>query len=551
MILLIKNKISDKIGVAERLFIIVSSAELGSIVKIFFSIILLTQVLLPRDLYAMQLGGCLKSKLAVNASMTKATLHIGADHRPKLDEQDWLISSHLNPGFYSYTLDIRRTVLPEGREYPSVIRLAPDTVIISLRKFMSSTSKDADRICEDVAVIADDQPAGQLPHAVIDGYVFVSNGRSMSAPHTLADKRISQIFVDYYVDSLKRSQKFYRSLLGAEKSDIVSVLFIINDVDDAGSGCRYAGSSLPGLLLIGLRSGCLKKEQDIPEDLLHFIAHEAFHQWNFVVESEGYDVDQKSMRLMLLEGGAELAADLFLSQHKSGHGHSIEYYVNAATESCIDDAAYLHRPVVDLISGGDSQLAYPCGEVYTFLRMMSLTSEPISAFGRLWKSILSAPGSDIIGPDASLEAKFLRSGVSLEVFAKLFYMKGYLLSVAKQPDRSQGFRVAVELVREISRNDCSGTYGLYTGGGRIVIDPSLKQCHNLLAGGKPIAVDGFGLYEVPLEARRAWLAACDAASSVRVTYDGAEPSNVTCISKPKDLYLPLHLSRISQGVGRD
>ncbi|WP_152624894.1 hypothetical protein [Xanthomonas sp. GPE 39] len=517
-----------------------------SVVRFILSLVLLAHLFFPVKLHAEQLDRCLKATLAVDAMMTKATLRIMADHRPTMAAKDWVIDASSDPGFYSYTLDIRHNILPEGREYPLVIRLSPDVAIISLRKLRDSTSKDKEHICEDVVLTSGDQSQDKSSHTVLEGYAFFKSGQPMEALPILADRRLPQNFVGHYTDSLRSSQKFYRSLLGVEKRNVVSVLFLIDNAVDVEQGCRYAGSSLPGLLLIGLRSGCLRKEQDFPEDLLHFIAHENFHQWNFVVDSAAYDRHQHAIRLMLLEGGAELAADLFLSQEKGKQGDKIVHYVSAATETCIDAAAHLKRPVVDLINDGQSGLAYPCGEVYTFLRMISLAREPFAAFRRLWKPILLAPGNDMMGSDGPLNKQFLKNNISQDAFAEIFSSVGYRLEAATQPDKSQRFRVAVELMREILHDDCRGSYGLYTGGSEIVIDPSSTRCQNLHPGGKPAAINDFNIYEAPLEARRIWLAACDASTSVRVSYYNFRSSDVRCTSEIKDFYVPLRLSRVSQ-----
>jgi len=76
----------------------------------------------------------------------------------------------------------------------------------------------------------------------------------------------------------------------------------------------------------------------------------------------------------------------------------------------------------------------------------------------------------------------------------------------------------------------------------------LTQCQHLRAGGKPLNVGGFDIYIAPLQARAAWLSACDAGGTVPVAYKDSdlEATSVACASKPKNMFTPLRLLRVPQ-----
>lgn len=494
---------------------------------------------------------CYDSSLEVDDAMRVATLRVIARKVPMLDLRQWQVSGPALPGEHVYSLDIGASVLPEGRQYPAVIRIAPTAVAVSLREMIHPQKSTFDKICEHVELRYDGR-SGQSSQNLLEGYAIFQQRLSGSGPLLLADERVPEELLIQYRMWLGRAQNFYRSVIGPEKQDVRSIVFLLDQEKSDQSGCRFSGSSLPGLLLIGIRGGCLSADVGIPEGLPHFIAHEAFHQWNQGVQQ----VQSLPMatRIMLLEGGAELAASAFVSSNRGSTSHGLQRGVAAAAESCLDQVEYKQRPLNELIGEGEHQLSYSCGMLYTFLRLLRAGSDPIAALGPFWRSILVQPTS--VRPDAEVafDNAFMAEPLRQKKVNELLAESGYALHAATGGlDRDQQFRIAVELLREVSRNDCHGSYGLLTGGGEILIDPEIVRCDSLTPGGRPVAVDGFNLREEVLSARSAWLSACTNEAQVRISYadSHAHPSVVRCSLPPKSLYTPYRLSRMQEGENHD
>jgi len=505
---------------------------------------LLLWVLLTAKAWAGK-GDCLASGLDVDTAMSKATLRVTARSTPNLNLQKWQASKRSRSEEQVYTLDISRSLLPEGREYPLIIRLAPSTVAINLQPLINPGDSQFDSLCGDIDLGTSQHPASS-PVTVLEGYAFFSDGRPIPAPTLLADQGVPQAFMSQYRDWLELAQKFYRRALGPAPQGVSSVIFLLEGGANTQQGCRFSGSSLPGLLLIGLRAGCLDTSKGFPNDLSHFIAHEAFHQWNQDVQM--MDSLTQERRIMLLEGGAEMAASLFLSETDGSKEQGITRDVGAAAESCIDRARYKKRPLNDLISEGDYQLAYSCGMVYTFINLIRIDSDPTVALGTFWKTTLNKSSSSRFSGSTDFNGTFGARTPVQNTIIELLAQNGYALrETTNSLSKDQQFRIAAELMREISRNDCQGNYGLFTGGGVLVLDPEVKTCGALRPGGKPVTVDGFDLGEHVLDARSAWISACRNGGTVRIDYSrsSAEPSIVSCQSPPRSLYTPFHLSRIT------
>lgn len=488
---------------------------------------------------------CLASGLEVDTAMSKATLRVTSRNTPKLNLQEWRASRRTRSDEHVYTLDISRSLLPEGRRYPLIIRLAPSTVAINLQPLINPDDPQFERLCGDIDPGASQHPASS-PVTVFEGYAFFSDGRPVPVPTMLADQGVPQVFRNQYQDWLEKAQKFYRRALGPERHSVSSVIFLLEQGANSQQGCHFSGSSLPGLLLIGLRAGCLDTSKGFPKDLSHFIAHEAFHQWNQDVQM--MDSLPQESRIMLLEGGAEMAASLFLSEVTGSKEQGIMRDVGAAAESCIDQAEYKKRPLNDLISGGEYQLAYSCGMVYTFLNLVRIDSDPAVALGTFWESTLQENSSPRFNERTDFNDAFGARSPVQSAMTELLAQNGYALrETISGLSKDQQFRIAAELMREVSRNDCQGSYGLFTGGGVIVLDPEVKTCSSLRPGGKPVAVDGFDLGEHVLDARSAWISACRNGGAVSIDYsdNSAKPSIVSCQSPPRSLYTPFHLSRIT------
>lgn len=527
---------------------VVECLDSPNAIRQVFCIALLARILLPGQSQAAEVAPCLKASLEVDAAMTTAKLRVAAERPPEFGSPDWKLSGVQQPGFFDYTLDIRRSVLPEGREYPLVVRMDPDRAAINLRQLSGPATKNADRICETVALTVAGGERNELQSTTFGGYAFFKNGLPTQVSSITSDDRIPHHFVDSYTDWFHRSRKFYRSALGGETREVNSVLFLV-DQDEEGqqSGCRYAGSALPGLLLIGLRPGCLTGRQEPPGDLRHFVAHETFHQWNYTISGVERDPTAQAFRLMLLEGGAELAAVLFNAQTKAAGDDVTERYLGAAAKGCVDAALGRQQSIVELVNS-NNEYAYSCGAVYAFLSMAPDGRKPLDALARFWKPVLVAPDKPIRSRVPFVDAAFTARISSLPTANELFSATGYQLVAAKELTKGERFQVAVELLREISRNDCQGSYGLFTGADEIVIDPNLTQCQHLRAGGKPLNVGGFDIYIAPLQARAAWLSACDAGGTVPVAYKDSdlEATSVACASKPKNMFTPLRLLRVPQ-----
>ncbi len=488
---------------------------------------------------------CLASGLEVDTAMSKATLRVTARSTPKLNLQEWQASKRSRSDEHVYTLDISRSLLPEGRKYPLIIRLAPSTVAINLQPLINPDDSQFERLCGDIDPETSQLPASS-PVTLFEGYAFFSDGRPIPVPTLLADQGVPQAFRSQYQDWLEKAQTFYRRALGPEPHSVSSVIFLLEQGANTQQGCRFSGSSLPGLLLIGLRAGCLDTSKGFPNDLSHFIAHEAFHQWNQDVQMME-SLPQES-RIMLLEGGAEMAASLFLSEVTGSKEQGITRDVGAAAESCIDQAEYKKRPLNDLISGGEYQLAYSCGMVYTFINLIRIDSDPAAALGAFWKSTLQDNSSSRFNGRTDFNEAFGARSPVQNAMIELLAQNGYALrETISGLSKDQQFRIAAELMREVSRNDCHGNYGLFTGGGVIVLDPEVKTCSSLRPGEKPVAVDGFDFREHVLEARSAWISACRNGGAVSIDYSdsSAKPSIVSCQSPPRSLYTPFHLSRIT------
>lgn len=494
---------------------------------------------------------CYDSSLEVDEAMRVATLRVIAPKVPMLDLRQWQVSGPALPGEHVYSVNIGTSVLPEGRQYPAVIRIAPTAVAISLRELIHPHEAKFEKLCERVEL----RYAGrsrQLSQDLLEGYAIFQQSFSGSVPLLLADEQVPEEFLIQYKIWLGRAQKFYRRAIGPERHDVRSIIFILDRDKSNQSGCRFSGSSLPGLLLIGLRRGCLSADGSIPGSLPHFIAHEAFHQWNQEVQQ----VQSLSMpaRMMLLEGGAEMAASVFVSSSSGSMAHDIQRSVAAAAESCLDQVEYKQRPLNELIREGESQLSYSCGMLYTFLRLLRTKPDPVAALGPFWRGILVQPTSVRPAEEVAFDNAFMAKPLLQKEVNDLLAESGYALHAATGGlDLNQQFRIAVELLREVSRNDCHGSYGLLTGGGEVLIDPEIVRCDSLTPGGRPVAVDGFNLGEEVLSARSAWLSACTNEAQVRIDYadSHAQSSVVRCLFPPKSLYTPYRLSRIQEGENHE
>lgn len=490
---------------------------------------------------------CLLGGLEVDMATSKATLRVASESVPMLDLQRWQASDFSRPGDYVFTLDISSTVLPKGREYPMVIKLGPQTVAINVRHLINSDGSKFDRLCSSLNL---GHPTGRKdpPVALLQGYALFVGGHAMPIANVQADQRVPQKVLKKYEGWLRRAQVFYRNALGPEKIDLHSMIFLVEGGADARKGCEFNGSSLPGLLLIGVREGCFSASARFAEELPRFIAHEAFHQWNQDIEKVRYLAPET--RMMLLEGGAQMAASLFLAEAGGREQRGTAHDVAAAAESCVDQAGGQRRSLKLLLAEGEHQLAYSCGMVYTFLRLVRINQDPAIALGPLWTYLLQSAVSSPAPGDVALNEVFGGEILLKDNLVEIFAQNGYMLH-AETGDLSRGqqFRVAVELMREVSRNDCRGKYGFFTGGGEVVIDPEIKGCRSLRVGGTPISVNGFNLRNQVMLARSAWLSACQSKGNVRVDYssDHAAPSMVSCRSPPAYLYSPLRLSPITYG----
>lgn len=488
---------------------------------------------------------CLASGLEVDTAMSKATLRVTSRGTPKLNLQEWQASKRSRSDKHVYTLDISRSLLPEGRKYPLIVKLAPSTVAINLQPLINPDDSQYEPLCGDIDLGTSQHPASSQV-TIFEGYVFFRDGRPIPVPTLLADQGVPQAFRSQYLDWLERAQKFYRGALGPEPHSVRSVIFLLDQGANTQQGCGFSGSSLPGLLLIGLRAGCLDPSKGFPIDLSHFIAHEAFHQWNQDVQM--MDSLPRESRIMLLEGGAEMAASLFLSEVTGSKEQGIMRDVGVAAESCLDQAEYKKRPLNDLISGGEYQLAYSCGMVYTFINLVRIDSDPAVALGKFWKGTLQDSSSSRLNVNTDFDEAFGARSPVQNAMIELLAQNGYALrETINGLSKDQQFRIAAELMREVSRNDCQGNYGLFTGGGVIVLDPKVKTCSSLRPGGKPVAVDGFDFREHALDARSAWISACHNGGAVSIDYSdsSAKPWIVSCQSPPRSLYTPFHLSRIT------
>ena len=370
---------------------------------------------------------------------------------------------------------------------------------------------------------------------------YLEAGRWDRLVATQTDSRVPKKLADAYLSIVDGARDFYESLLGKESHPVASVVFITDSQGDRSNGCDFSGSSLPGLLLIGLRSGCMDENVVISKGLLHFVAHETFHQWNFGVGDFARPSPDEAVRMMLLEGGAELAADFFLSKHDK---RPVENYLAPQLEDCLEGQASSEVSVSESIVKGDSSSAYTCGAVYVFLRSSSLSGDPLLGFQQLWKQLIAAPKMANVS-DAKIDRAFyersnFRQSLSLELSES-----NYELRNARGPNASQRFRIATDLMREVLRNDCNGRYGLYTGNGVLMIDPDLQGCRSIIRGKKPESIGGKDIYLDPLTAREAWLSSCKSQGTVDFRYsDDKAVSKVTCTSEPRgQAYVPLELIR--------
>ena len=104
---------------------------------------------------------------------------------------------------------------------------------------------------------------------------------------------------------------------------------------------------------------------------------------------------------------------------------------------------------------------------------------------------------------------------------------GIRLETDSEPGGQQALTVAVGVMRDVLRNDCQGSYGLYTGK-QPQVEHNMKGCTHVRPGLHPQALAGFDLLLTPMAARRAWLEACHTRMTVRMTYAEGVSSDVKC-----------------------
>jgi hypothetical protein len=485
---------------------------------------------------------CVTATLGVDLEQTTATLEVPSLQRRLPSKSFWRATGVTNSGIQRYSLRIDATLIPEGRQYPVVIRLGKNVIAISLRDFLEKSSEYSKVLCDSVA-FGVGETSTTISLTRLGGYVFLKNGQPFLPLSMIADDRVPIKFTDGYLDWQGKAQTYYERLLGHVRKETVSILFLLDQGTDQ-PGCRYEGSALPGLLLIGLRRGCLDPSQDSPPGLTHFVAHEVFHQWNYGLAVGGIDSTQQAFRLMQLEGGAELAAHMVESASDSG----LEQFVGNAAEACLASIGSGELSITARISSGGTDLAYSCGVVYVFLSAISKGRDIEDGFRNLWLQLINGGSDSSPEKRGELEEEFSALGSPKETLIRLFQRARYQLAEAQHLNADQRFGVAMELVRSMQHSDCNGSHGFFTGGGKIILDIRLESCRSFLPGHAPMTIAGFDIYASPLLASMAWQKACERTDTVTVEYaePGVTPSLVRCLSKYQPRFNPLQLTRLER-----
>lgn len=352
-----------------------------------FAICLLCAMLSFRTFATEQTHKCLPAEVTIDSANRSARLSVRTHKPPLLDLGIWHPSTDTsvtqNKEKYEFFADISHNNIPNGREYPRIIRISPDIVAINFSNLITKHDGN-DTICE--SLLVNRRKLKNTTLLETTGFLILINGRQSLGKSLFASNELGLSTVDTYAKVRKSSTEYFRSLFGEPKRRVVSVLFI-NDQALDDKTCRFNGSSLPGLLLIGIGRQCLKEDKP-PEGFEHYIAHETFHQWNYTLANQSDSPDT----LLLVEGGAEFASTLYLSRAKDNlkSDQSAIRESVPAIKQCMQTEKENHASVEKMILGGNSTISYPCGALFNLLLSLRPSNYITDEFAKYWLKLLTA-----------------------------------------------------------------------------------------------------------------------------------------------------------------
>ncbi|MDR6935678.1 hypothetical protein [Luteibacter sp. 3190] len=457
-------------------------------------------------------GLCAVASAASGAETTWATVTISSS-RDFSPSPGWEKGGR--PGHWVYTRDVVKTVPAEGREYPPVV-VTQGAAAVDVRPFSDALTSHSSP-CEAVQIDRRD-----VTCAYRSGYLVLTKSTELLHIDTVFGRRES----DWIARQLRRDRAEFSRELG-EKADPVVLVYLLPWAEGA---CGTLGGVREGLMLLGISRACVDKEHR-PE-LSHFLAHETFHLWNYIVAPRA-GTDPWAM--MVLEGGAEWAADLVTSG-----GQSDQPLATSLADrifSCASSLAGDTRSAYAIVKAQPS-IAYNCGAVYVFeksivtfgesnarSRFFSWTRAEVTSAAASSKPAREPTG---VASEGAVEATYRGTGNWLDATAAWMSAHGVRVRLDGPPTLSQARRMNIDIVRDVLKNDCAGRYGLYTDG-IPRIDPVLKGCRTMSVGGQPVSLNGESLQANPVGAAEAWASACKKGEAVTVRYlDGRQESKPRC-----------------------
>jgi hypothetical protein len=417
---------------------------------------------------------------------------------------------------WRFTRRIDRSTAAEGRSYPGVVNTG-NAVVVDIRAFQFPGASEQDW-CAQVA--AKSPFAGC---AIRAGFLVLTRSPLSDRRPIFSGPEFDAAFSKRVRAAVSGAANFYAMRMGGNR-DYFVVLYALPG--GSASDCDSVGGTLPGLLLLGISRGCAAPGP-LSSAMDHFFAHETFHLWNHPLAPLAA---KDPVAMMFLEGGANFAADL--RENAARGRRAFRDRVSDAIYECTNyDTG--SRPALAMQIAAEPRIAYSCGTALMF----GLSGGRAGRYFAMMRSVIAENvGTDlamrlhdvVTRPDTVLLWEgFQEAGQWLGDFQKVIAIAGYRLDTESEPSGSQALGVAVDVIKDVLRNDCHGSYGLYTDA-HPRIDPALRGCEQVRPGLHPQALAGFDLFSASMSARKAWLEACRTGKAVRMTYAEGLGSEVKC-----------------------
>lgn len=203
----------------------------------------------------------------------------------------------------------------------------------------------------------------------------------------ISDERLNFSFVDKISNILAGAIKFYTKEFGPPESNITPVLIVQFSPSKSKSENPYWRGDQSSSNVIRLNFGgdqWLGASGLLKQDMLRFVAHEAFHIWNGYLEGREFGRHHP----WLHEGGAEIVANTYLVRDgKIGVSDAVAY-INGRINQCI--LSLRDKSVVQLSRSGASGLEYSCGTLFNAALSIKIDGNVFQGSIALWKEILAS-----------------------------------------------------------------------------------------------------------------------------------------------------------------